>query len=95
MSRIEVDLAQLRAAAGGVADAVAVAREVRRGAGSLRGLAAGCGDDRLTGAVEEFLSAWEHGAGLLVEDGEAFGRLLRGAAETYADADRAAAGLAP
>lgn len=86
-----VDLDALRGAAGGIRRTVDEMRDQR--VEDLDPSGRGVGHEGLAEAVAGFCERWQHGVGVLVEDGEEIGRQLGAAVEVYAAAEELNAGM--
>ena len=86
-----VDLDALRGAAGGVRRTVEQVRARR--VEDLDPAGGDVGHEALAEAVAGFCERWQHGVGMLVEDGEEIARQLGAAVDTYAAVEEGNAGI--
>lgn len=86
-----VDLDAVRGAAGGIRRTVDQVRAQR--VEDLEVSGGDVGHEALAEAVGGFCGRWQHGVGVLVEDGEEIARQLGAAVDTYAAAEQGNAGL--
>ncbi len=86
-----VDLDGLRGAAGGIRRTVDQMRAQR--VEDLDPSGGDVGHEALAEAVGGFCERWQHGVGVLVEDGEEIGRQLGAAVEVYAATEDVNAGV--
>lgn len=89
--RLVFDAADLHATADLLEQAVEVARQVEGDSGRLAGSVADYGHDGLRDACDSFLKAWGYGMGLVAEEADGLGNVLRETVTTYEAVDQAGA----
>lgn len=87
MAGIEVVVAELRATAHQIDTAVTVIGEISNKGSLLAEQANAGGRPDVVGAIDAFLSSWDHGLSSMKEDAEAIAHLLQEAANAYLTTD--------